>query len=184
MTKYYCDYCWKEGSPQGVQEAENISQGDTYKIVSDPYHKRLSIEKYVLGQFSSLIYDSILLDFRHLRKPEQTAWQKLPILEEPQRMVCLIRNQDDRVLYIETHLFEKHLCRSCRVESPQGILLSTHQMFYTALGDPFDGVLLFDAQDKPVMRKSYEFDETAQQFTTLLEENWNLDAQNYLPQVQ
>jgi hypothetical protein len=173
MTKYYLDYRWKEGSPYGIQEAENISQVDSYKVISDPYHKRLSVEKYIQGQFESIIYDSILLDFRHLKKPEQTAWQKLPILEEEARTVCLIRNQDDRVLYVETHLFEEHLCRSCRVESPQGILLSTHQMHYTHLGDPFNGVTLFDAQNKMVMCKKYTFDDSSQQFTDLIAENWN-----------
>jgi hypothetical protein len=172
MTKHYRDYCWQDGSPLGLQEVDLSSQGECYKIVSDPYHKRISVEKYAQGQFTRVVYDSIFLDFRHLRKPEQTAWQKIPVSEEPHRTLCLIRNQDDRVLYRETHYFEGSLCRSCRVESPQGILLSTHSMSYTHLGDPFDGVTLFDAEGKVVLVKRYEYDAEALQFTTLLTEDW------------
>lgn len=179
MTKYYIDYFWKDGIPCGKGVIEEITGQDTFKIVSDPYYKRISIEKYLLGKFSEVIYDSVLLDFRHLKKPEQTAWQKIPISESEECVVCLIRNQDDRVLYIETHLFINSLCRECRVTTPQGILISTHRMYYTLMGDRFDGVILYDALDHPVMAKRYQFDEKENQFTTLLGEEW--DMQNPLP---
>lgn len=174
MTKYYRDYRWIDGIPYGIDPIEEIVSMDTYKIVMDPYRKRISIEKYSLGQFFTVIDDSYLLDFRHLKKPEQTAWQKLPILEEPDQTVCLIRDQDDRVLFLETHLFSKELCRECRVNSPHGIPLSVHRMFYTIYHDPFDGVILYDSNEHPVMMKRYEFDAGLQQYTTLLEEQWNM----------
>lgn len=174
MTKHYADYFWKDGIPCGRGTVEAISTKDTYKIVSDPYYKRVSIEKYLLGKFAEVIYDSVFLDFRHLKKPEQTAWQKIPITENEEFVVCLIRNQDDRVLYTETHQFSEGLCRECRVTTPQGILISTHRMYYTTLGDRFDGVILYDALDHPVMVKRYEFDEKDKQYTTLLGEDWDM----------
>jgi hypothetical protein len=182
MTKYYRDYCWIDAIPYGIDPLEEIATMDTYKIVMDPYRKRISIEKYSRGQFSTTIYDSYLLDFRHLKKPEQTSWQKLPIVEKPEQTICLIRDQDDRVLFLETHLFAKDLCRECRVSSPHSIPLSVHRMFYTELKDPFDGVILYDSNDHPVMMKRYEFDVGLRQFTTLLEEQWDLHAENKVPE--
>jgi hypothetical protein len=117
----------------------------------------------------------MLLDFRQLKHPEQTAWQKIPITETSDMMVCLIRNEDDRVLFLETHLFMNGMCRECRVSAPQGIPLSFHKMLYKNMGDPFDGVILYDRNEHPVMYKKYEFNEKEQQFTTLLEEQWNME---------
>lgn len=183
MTKYYRDYRWEDGVPVGLEAVEEIASQDTYKIVADPYRKRVSIEKYLQGKFSEVIYDSQHLDFRHLKQPEQTAWQKIPIEEDPEKTVCLIRDQNDRVLFIETHYFSGMLCRECRVETPQGVLLSTHKMFYTLLHDPFDGVVLFDSNRHPIMVKKYTYDKDSGEFTTLLEEQWkNLDGQNFLQQ--
>ena len=174
MTKYYKDYRWVDAIPYGIEPVEEIAKSDTYKIVMDPYRKRISIEKYSLGQFSQVVYDSYLLDFRHLKKPEQTAWQKLPILEEPSQTVCLIRDQDDRVLFVETHRFVNAYCTECRVNSPHGVPLSVHRMFYTPFSDPFNGVILYDANDHAVMRKTYDFDTEFKQFTKLIEENWDM----------
>jgi hypothetical protein len=174
MTKYYKDYYWKDGIPYGMEPIEEIAKTDSYKIIMDPYKKRISIESYLKGQFSTVLYDSILLDFRQLKQPEQTAWQKIPITETPDLMVCLIRDHDDRVLFIETHVFVNNLCRECRVSTPQSTPLSVHKMLYKNLGDPFDGVILYDHNEHPVMYKRYEFNENEQQFTNLLEEEWNM----------
>lgn len=178
MTKYYKDYYWKDGVPFGIQPIDEIAKTDSYKIIMDPYKKRISIESYLKGQFSTTLYDSLLLDFRQLKKPEQTAWQKIPINESQDLMVCLIRDQDDRVLFIETHIFIDNLCRECRVSTPHGISLSVHKMVYKNLGDPFDGVILYDHNEHPVMYKRYEFDEKEQQFTNLLEEEWDMQEKN------
>lgn len=180
MTKYYKDYYWKDGTPHGIQPIEEIAKTDSYKIIMDPYKKRISIESYLKGQFSSTLYDSHLLDFRQLKKPEQTAWQKIPINESSDITLCLIRDQDDRVLFIETHVFIENLCRECRVNTPHGIPLSVHKMIYKHLGDPFDGVVLYDHNEHPVMYKRYEFDEKEQQFTTLIEEQWDMLEKNPL----
>ena len=175
MTKYYKNYFWKDGLPQGVTVVEEITHHDTFKIIADPYHKRVSIEKYIRGAFASVIYDSILLDFRHLKKPDQTAWQKLPVEETKEMIVCLIRDQDDRILFTETHLFVDDFCRECRVSAPHGVLLSIHKMFYKSLGDSFDGVVLFDINEHPVMVKQYTFDPLTRQFTDLLSEEWQME---------
>ncbi len=176
MAKLYRDYIWKGGIPYGVEAVETLG----YKIAMDPYRKRICIERYTENALPEPIYDSALLDFRHLKQPELAAWQKSLVSESDREMVCLIRDQNDRLLFIEKHLFQDDLCRACRVTTLHGISLSTHCMFYTALGDPFDGVVLYDAHEHPVMVKRYQFDEASRQFTQLLEEAWDLqhwDAQ-------
>ena len=108
------------------------------------------------------------------------AWHKLILEETEEKIVCLIRDQNDRLLFEETCTFEKHLCRECRVVSPHGILLSTHKMLYTHLGDPYNGTVLYDTTGRPVMRKSYEANELDGEFTNLLEEVWDMhNAENY-----
>ncbi len=182
MTKYYKDYVWKDGIPFGIMPVAEIATTDSYKIIMDPYRKRISIEKYVKGGFSSVVYDSVFLDFRRLKEPQQTAWQKIPINETEDLLICLIRDQEDRVLFMETHLFMNDLCRECHVSSPHGISLSLHKMFYKNLGDPFDGVVLYDQNEHAVMLKKYEFDEREQQYTNLLEELWDMEH-SFLPQL-
>lgn len=59
MTKYYKDYQWKDGIPYGINPIAEITQTDSYKIIADPYFKRISIESYVKGQFSGIVYDSL-----------------------------------------------------------------------------------------------------------------------------
>ncbi len=179
MSKYYKDYLWKDGIPYGVEAIAEITKNDSYKIVADPQNKRISIEKYLQGSFSTVIYDSLLLDFRHLKQPEQLAWQKIPINESQDLMVCLIRNEEDRVLFMETHVFVSSLCRECHVSSPQGISLSIHKMFYKSLGDSFDGIILYDQNEHPVMCKHYAFDEITQQYTTLQKEEWQMEVLNH-----
>jgi hypothetical protein len=175
MSAHYKKYVWKNGIPYGVSAIDVSSQEEeTYKIIADPYRKRISIEKYLGGTFSNLIYDSYLLDFRHLKKPELTAWQ---VTSREETHESFIRNQDDRLVFIETYHFQDHLCRGCLVKSPHGILLSTHKMYYHHLGDSFNGVVLFDANEVPVMKKEYEFDSEQQEFTTLIAEQWEVEWQ-------
>lgn len=177
MVQYYRDYIWKNGLPYGVKPCDTISYEKdlSYKIVSDPYHKRVSIEQYRDGSFSRIIYDSWLFDFRHLKLGEQLAWQKTTISEVDHTIICHIRNQDDRLLLVEEYLFEKELCRQCRAFSPLGILLSVQKIFYTELNDAFNGVVLFDSNAHAVMSKNYEFDEESRMFSTLLKENWEVN---------
>ncbi len=74
MTKYYLDYFWKNGRPQGLKQVsfEQFQlEKNTYKVVADPYYKRISVERYSLGMFEGVVYDSALFNFRHLKPAEQ-----------------------------------------------------------------------------------------------------------------
>ena len=71
---YFTHYYWKNGVPQGQNTSTDSSE--SYKIVTDPYHKRYTVEKYLQNRFDSTVYDSQLLDFRKLNPMEKTAWQK------------------------------------------------------------------------------------------------------------
>ena len=164
---FYSDYIWKKGSPVGVNPSTN---GITYRIISDPYRKWISLEQYNEGVFEKVIYDSQLLDFRKLSPADQLAWQKTTIRES----CCLIRNQDDRALFFETYAFRENRCIECKIHSVHGILIGLQKMSYKAFGDPFDGVTLFDSNEHPVMKKCYKTDDIGN-FTTLLEENWHLN---------
>ncbi len=180
MSKHYQDYFWKNGSPYGISSfkpGESEIVGATYKIVSDPYHKRISIEKYHNGEFTQVVYDSALFDFRHLQPVHQATWQKTAVSESEQLSICHIRNQDDRLILIEEYRFDNGLCRECRASSPQGILLSVQKIYYESLNDPFNGVILFDSNDHQVLKKRYQFDTETQQFTDLLEEQWDIQRQ-------
>lgn len=155
--KEYSDYLWKNGVPYGIN---GELKETTYQIISDPYHKWISIEKYFKGDYESTIYDSHLFDFRWLNPEQQTAWQKITINDS-----ALIRNQDHRALVRETYLFEKDKCRECRTYSIHGVLISIQKMRYTFLGDPINQVILYDANEHVVMSKEYNADE-AGDFTT------------------
>jgi hypothetical protein len=170
VGKLFEEYYWKGGKPQGIRPTES---GTGYKIVSDPYGSRLSIERYQEGRFLETIYDSILLNFKKLKPSEQNAWHKEIVIETEYSTEGLIRNQDDRVLFKEVCVFEKRLCRECKVFSVQGILLSIHRMTYTKLGDKSNEITLFDSHDHPVMWKSYAADQETGEFTDLLEEKWD-----------
>lgn len=184
MSEYYRDYVWKNGLPYGILKCApgdtlktsipGWNEGVAYKIASDPYHKRVSIEKYMDGSFASILYDSALFDFRHLKQGEQLAWQKTPIDETETTALCHIRNQDDRLILVEEYIFEKGLCRECRAFSPIGALLSVQKITYKTLKDPLNGVFLYDSNGRAVMSKHYEFDEETREFSVLIKEDWAL----------
>lgn len=183
MTRYYRDYVWKDGLPYGNQICKDeVLVGLSYKIAADPYNKRVSIEKYIDGTFSSIIYDSALFDFRHLKLGEQLAWQKISISETENTAICHIRNQDDRLVLIEEYYFEDALCRECQAFLPIGALLSIQKITYQILNDSFNGVTLYDSNQHVVMSKHYEFDEAAKEFTLLLKEEWVVLECSDLPQ--
>lgn len=172
MTKLYKDYFWKEGIPYGLcAHEENAKLEMAYKIVMDPYRKRISIEKYSYGQFQRSVYDSALLNFRLLNPINQQGWQKLTVKENADSTECIIRDQDDRVLFIETYTFSQNLCKKCVAKSPQGILLSIQTMHYKILGDSENEVILYDSNQHPVLQKIYEADTITGDFTHLIKEN-------------
>lgn len=174
MTKHYQDYKWKEGIPYGINALDS-PRGINYKISMDPYRKRITIEKYQDQTFDTVLYDTAFLDFRSLKSLDQTAWQKSILTESPKQITCLLRNQDDRVVFVEEHHMENGCCRECRVHSPQGYPLSIHKMYYKALGDRFDGVILYDPQFRPVMYKTYQIDPKTSEFSDLIEECWKVE---------
>lgn len=171
MEKHYRDYFWKEGIPYGLEARdENNNLEESYKIVMDPYRKRISIEKYFFGQFLTSVYDSALLNFRHLNQTEQQSWQKMPVKETSDSMECIIRDQDDRVLFIESYTFQQNYCKKCVATSPQGVVLSLQEMHYKILGDSENEVILYDSNKHPVLQKIYDADPVTGEFTTLIKE--------------
>jgi hypothetical protein len=174
MTKHYLDYFWKNGLPAGISPVPENHSTISYKIPSDPYHRYISIEKYIEGFFSEIIYDSVLFNFRHLNAANQMSWQKTLIKEQEDLAICHIRNQDDRLILIEEYQFENGLCRQCKAYSPHKILLSIQKIFYKELNDLFDGLILYDSNQHAVMSKKYERDPESREFSTLLEEQWNM----------
>jgi hypothetical protein len=173
MIEHYQSYYWKMGKPYGDQLGD-LKASISYKIVVDPYHKRYSIEKYQQGLFDKIIYDSILFDFRQLKPIDQMAWQRELLKEDPYCTVCLLRNQEDRAILLETQFFEQNWCHSCAVSSIHGIPLSIHRMYYQAFGDPFNGVILYDIENRPVMMKTYQVDPKTGEFTLLIKEEWDM----------
>lgn len=177
MTEYYREYVWRNGIPYGISKQEKLV-GNGYKIPMDPYRKRISVELYEGDVFQKTIYDSALLDFRQLKTPaDQTTWQKTVISASPEVVISHIRNQDDRLICSETCLFRSSLCVECKIASPQGFLLSVHRMFYQSQGDSFDGVILYDSNERQVMIKRYAIGAETNEFTDLLEENWEMTMQ-------
>lgn len=173
MSQYYRDYIWKGGLPYGVTPTLEPA-GTTYKVLSDPYHRQVFVEQYRDGKFHALIYDSRLLNFRKLNPQNQMAWEREIISETEDTMVAELRNQDDQLIIIEKMKYENGLCKSCTLLSSHGILLSEHRMTYKHLGDAFDGVTLYDSNERQVMIKKYVYDEEACQFSDILAEIWEV----------
>jgi hypothetical protein len=179
MYKHFENYYWKMGKPYGKGTTDSSAE-TSYKIIVDPYFKRFSIEKYRYGTFEVILYDSLLLDFRHLKPINQNAWDRIELTDALETTPAhlkksLIKNQDDRIILKEEHFYEKERSKSCRLYSIHGILLSTHRLYYTDLGDSFNGVILFDVEERPVMMKRYEFNSERQDFTDLIEEVWDME---------
>lgn len=170
MLQQFRDYFWKEGLPIGIDAlGDNFSSQESYKIVMDPYRKRVSIEKYIFGEYKASVYDSYLLNFRHLNQTEQQCWQKLP-RKNSGSPEWIIRDQDDRVIFIETYQFQQHLCVECIARSPQGVLLTFQKMHYKIFGDSENSVILYDSNQHPVLKKIYEADPLTGEFLTLVNE--------------
>ncbi|KAF3361593.1 Uncharacterized protein PHSC3_001969 [Chlamydiales bacterium STE3] len=172
-ARSYRDYTWKAGRPIG-REILSEPMGTSYKITADPYYKRISIEKYEGEKFASLVYDSLLLDFRSLQQDNQLAWEKKLIAEDNYSSQSLIKDHNDRVVYIEKYTFKQNRCVECHTYYPNDLLLSVQKMYHTELGEAFNGVILFDANHHPVMRKEYEIDAITKEFGLLLKEEWSI----------
>lgn len=171
MNNYFSDYTWKNGKPVGKGVLSEPLLGQLYyKIVADPYYRRISVECYKDDHWHSLIYDSVLLDFRRLNERDQLAWQKEVLSSETNKVECLIRDQDDRVICMEFHQLKDNIPVECQIFSPHGIHLATQKLHYVCWGESFNGVTLSDNSGRLVLKKTYDFDEELFEFTNLLEE--------------
>ncbi len=168
MSSITCtDYYWKDGVPHGIGEGKN------YRIVADPYKKWITIEKYKGDHLTEIVYDSHLLDFRTLDPIKQLGWRKEAIINSPNLVKQWIYNEDDRAILLEALIYERGYCRRCRVQYPCGRLLSQHHLYYKALKDPFNGLILNDANNHPVMKRTYA-DFQDGEWVDLQEETWHL----------
>lgn len=170
MQHFFKDYYWKDGKPYGLEKTEVII-GRLFKIVSDPYYKRISIESYQDGFFEKVIYDSLFLDFRKLKPMNQIAWERETLYQNATSMKCLLRDECHRAILIENYVIQEGVTLKCEIRSVHGIEIGTQSLYYTARNDPFNGVILFDNLLKPVMKKSYEV-EDSYEFTELIQEEW------------
>lgn len=181
----YRDYFWKNGRPQGKGKLPKITSPSpsstelSYVIRTDPYNKRFSVELYQGTELKEVVYDSLLLDFRRLKLSEQQGWQRELIKQTPTRSLFWIRNQEDRAILREKLDFKESQCKRCRIYGPQGLLLAMQTMYYTILGDGWDGTLLYDRHKHLVLAKHYRagVDGT---FEELLEERSDFSTLHFL----
>lgn len=171
MSKHYKDYFWNNGAPQGLQalDLEEVSKEDSYKIVSDPYLKHISIEAYEKGHFVKVVYDSQFLNFKKLKPEFQQAWER-QLLNDGNE--CLIKDQDDRIILKERYVFKDSLCCECHIFSATDYYLASQYVYYTSLGDLINGVAFYDANDHIVMLKEYQIDEL-NNFTEVTKTIWS-----------
>lgn len=173
MFHFYKNYYWKNGKPYGRELTDSKAE-TSYKIIVDPYYKRWTVEKYSSGVFNAIIYDSSLLDFRRLKPLDQMAWEREILEQSSESMYCVLRDENHRAILFERHYFEGGRAMKCEVSSIHGILLCYQKIYYKSKNDPFNGVILFDIQGFPVMKKTYEVDEETEQFMQLLTEEWEI----------
>lgn len=178
MHSIYSDFYWKRGVPLGLKKLQDYqTHSDAYKIVTDPYRKRFTIENYRFGIFQKVIYDSQLLDFRKLTMSEQVGWEREILSENSHKVEAIIRNMEERVVLLEKYHFEGGVCRECQIFSLQNNHLATQKMFYETLHDSFNGVLLFDATGRRVLKKVYQVNQEGQ-FTHLLREEQEINRED------
>jgi len=163
------------GEPCGRSVVDPSQAEISYKIVVDPNYKRFSIEKYRKNAFFCVIYDSYLLDFRHLNASDQSSWQKEILSKSAESMECLLRDHEDRAILYETYNFESGRCRSCLTTSIHGFPVAISHMYYCELGDNFNGMIISDIEDRPILKKIYEIDSQTKEFSQLISEDWDMN---------
>jgi len=172
MLRHYANYRWIDGKPVGITPVSK-EHSLSFRIVTDPYHKRYTLEKYDHGIFHQLVYDSILLDFRKIHPQYQSGWQREVLTDHHEFQKCLIRDIEDRIILCEELSFEDGHCRICKLSSPHGIPLASQKIYYQEKGDPWNGVVLLDILEKPVMHKKYSLGGD-KEFHEVLEECWKI----------
>lgn len=167
---FYRDYFWKKGVPVGHYPVDQ-SAPESFRVITDPYRKRISLERYLNGTFQEIVYDSNLFDFRLLKKEEE-SWQREITEETGSYIRACIRSNEERVILIEEAHFEGSLCRFCKFISPHGVLIATQKIHYKPLGDSFDGVILTDKLNRSILIKEYAQGIEPGEFGALLREIW------------
>lgn len=170
MEHYFCDYCWRKGRPYGKKQTER-SASVAYKIVTDPYHRRYSIERYVSGRFESVVYDSILLDFRRLNESWYDAWERELVESSERHVVTILKDEEGRARIRETSHYRGGVPVQCDLESIHGVLVAVQKIYRTSFDDPWNGVILLDREGRPVMQKLYDIVDVGE-FGALREEHW------------
>ena len=150
----YTDYVWKEGIPKGIAGPQ-----PRYEIITDPYGKRYLI----LDQNHQLIYDSNVIDFRHLNPRHQQGWSRDALNEDQ----FLVRDRDHFPLFIEHHFFKEGLPIECKFYSLSRVLIAVQKIHYVHLGEANNSVTLCDIEGKPILKKEYVVNDQLE-FTTLL----------------
>lgn len=143
MFHYFGDYYWQDGEPKGLGKCEETASR-AYRIVQDPYRKRLSVELYSEGSFQQVLYDSGVFDFRDLKPERQTAWKKEPFGEQK----ALIRNEHDRVILLEDYGAKDSRPGCCMICSPTGLTVAKQEI--RGEGSESEIIVLLDPQRKPV----------------------------------
>lgn len=141
---YFTDYVWVNGRPKGLMPTtlEESLKSTVYKIVKDPYGKRISLERFQSGHFLDCAYDSHLFDFRVLSSNRESSWQKIES-ESINQPSSLIIDHDDRTIAKEFYHFENGLCTECRIHYPEGPLVARQRIIYHE-DKTLKAMLLFD----------------------------------------
>ena len=152
---FFTDYVWINGRPKGRSERlDESSDALAYKIVKDPYGKRISLERFQSGKFLDCLYDSHLFDFRVLCSKVDSSWQKIDTgsITEPSSWII---DHDDRTIAKEIYHFDKELCTECHIYYPQGPLVAKQKMAYQGKENFLCAIALFDISNHPAGLKIF-----------------------------
>jgi hypothetical protein len=164
--EFYLKFSWKNGTPFGIDPVQGAVPV-AYRVIKDPYRKRFSVERYHNLIYQSTVYDSGVFDFRKLRSAEQKVWRREEIEQG-----ALIRDEDDRVILRERYFFLGDVCQELELRSAQDLLVARQTMYYSSLGDPFDGALLFDLEGGVILWKKYALESETNQWSHVISQGW------------
>lgn len=170
------DYSWDKGRPIGRIRCAAKETPISYKIVHDPYYKRICIERYAWGLFQESIYDSCLLDFRSFRQgKEPVAWERQLIQETDKELRFLVKDEEDRVRFLENHTLESGRTVKGEIFSMHGLFLCSHHLFWRDKGDAWNGLQIWDREGRLVLTKNYTLTPNTGDFADLIAEKWGND---------
>lgn len=170
---YFREYFWDKGRPFGRGGCTPKEAPISYKIVHDPYYKRICLEKYVWGLFQESIYDSFLLDFRSFRQgKEPAAWEKQLVQDTGEQLRFIVKDEDDRVRFFENHTLESGRTVKGEIFSVHGIFLCAHRLFWMSKGDSWNGLQIWDREERLVLTKIYNVSPDTGDFADLIAEKW------------